>query len=137
MTTLSPARLKGLGRKNEGPAMCFISRVQQTASQACFTRCMALNDQKLTFFGFSRLSPASPAQWKKSQVKKSTGPQNRTRDLKVSHLKISKVVWGVYTGNLVTDGQTDRLGFPHPPLIGRQKLLRSIFPKQDNNEVEF
>ena len=22
---------------------------------------------------------------------------------------------GVYTSNLVTDGQTDRLGFPHPP----------------------
>ena len=117
--------------------MCMIFRVKRTATQACLARMIASYIQKQTFFGFSRLSPASPAQWKKSQVKKSTGPQNRTRDLKVSHLKISKVVWGVYTGNLVTDGQTDRLGFPHPPLIGRQKLLRSIFPKQDNNEVEF
>ena len=120
MTTLSPARLKGLGRKNEGPAMCFISRVQQ----ACFTRCIALNDQKLTFFGFSRLSPASPAQWKKSQVKKSTGPQNRTRDLKISHLKISKVVWGVYTGNLVTDRQT---WFPPPPSLVVNSFREAFF----------
>ena len=36
-------KLRGLGRKNEGPAMNFISRVQQTASQACFTRWIALN----------------------------------------------------------------------------------------------
>ena len=68
----------------------------------------------------------------KKVSKKSAGPQNRTRDLKISHLKISKVVWGVYTGNLVTDRQTDLVS--PTPLIGRQKLLEKHFSERSNNK---
>ena len=50
----------------------------------------------------------------KKVSKKVNRTQNRTRDPRISHLKISKVVWGVYTGNLVTDRQT---WFPPPPSL--------------------
>ena len=60
-------KLRGLGRKNEWPAMCMIFRVKQTATQACFTRWIALNGQNNHSSG-----PSS----KKSQVKKSAGPQS-------------------------------------------------------------
>ena len=63
-------KLRGLGRKNEGPAMNFISRVQQTASQACFTRWIALNviknEPSSGSAGYRLLHPFS----EKSEVKK-------------------------------------------------------------------
>ena len=95
-----------------------------------------MTGQRLEFPGFSRpLHPLDSPIWsktivlrvqqaiacftrpvKKKSVKKSAGPQNRTRDLKISHLKISKVVLVFYTSNLVTDRQTDRqTWFPPPP----------------------
>ena len=122
-------RLRGLGRKNEGQVndLNFPGSADRFAGllhpldSPIWSKTIVLRVQQAIAFFTRPIKKVS---------KKSAGPQNRTRDLKISHSKISNVVWGVYSSNLVTDRQTDGLTWFHPPpLIGRQKLLRSIFPK--------
>ena len=63
------AHLGGLGRKNEGPEIYLISRVQQTATQACYTRWIASTVKNNDISGSAGCRLLHPFS-EKSQVKK-------------------------------------------------------------------